>query len=57
MARAADAGASPEPFIVDTDAHYFEPLEEILKYVPEPWRRRMANRATYPVRFYLIPAA
>jgi hypothetical protein len=45
MGRAADAGAPAKPFIVDSDAHYFEPLEEILKYVPEPWRRRMAKQS------------
>ena len=43
MARTASVGGNGKPFIVDTDAHYFEPLEEVLRYVPEPWRRRMAK--------------
>lgn len=29
--------------VVDTDAHYFEPAEEIAEYFEEPWRSRILN--------------
>jgi hypothetical protein len=45
MARTAPNGGGPKPFIVDADAHYFEPLEEIIRYLPEPWRRRVAKQS------------
>jgi len=38
-------GGSPKPFIVDADAHYFEPLEEIIRYIPEPWKRRISRQS------------
>lgn len=31
------------PTIVDADAHYYEPSEEIAKYFDEPWRQRVLD--------------